>query len=49
MSVYKLCKTFRALPYPGGVMNQPKAAVERLLAIMEANDKIQEEQMEPSK
>lgn len=44
-----MCRVFRALPYPGGVMNQPKGAVSRLLAIMEANDRIDDEQMEETK
>lgn len=52
MGVYRLCRVFRSLPYPGGVMNQPRAAIERLEAIMDANDRWQEhesKQEEPEK
>jgi len=45
MQIYRVCRVFRALPYPGGVLNQPKYAINRLLAIGEANDKYQEEQL----
>ena len=44
MGIYKMCRTFRALPYEGGVLNQPKHAVNRLLAIMAADDRINEEE-----
>lgn len=44
-----MCRVFRSLPYPGGVMNQPKGAVNRLLAIMDANDRIDEEKMKEPK
>lgn len=44
MGIYRLCRVFRCLPYPGGVLNQPKSAILRLEAVMEANDRWQEEE-----
>lgn len=45
MQIYRICKTFRALPYPGGALNQPRHAINRLLAIDDANDRYREEQL----
>jgi len=36
---------FRALPYPGGVLNQPKHAINRLLAVGDAHDKFESEEL----
>lgn len=50
MEIYRVCKLFRALPYDGGVMNQPRFAINRLLAVAEATDRWQEDlSKEPDK
>lgn len=45
MTIYRMCRVFRALPYEGGVLNQPKSAINRLLAIGDAHDRFESESM----
>lgn len=49
MQIYRFCRVFRTLPYPGGVLNQPKGAISRLEAVMQANDRWQEEESKKDK